>query len=102
MNGQNIYYYILKSKDYINAGDKRNTFVKVLDEDLTDLLSKIRVPTLLLWGAEDRETPLWMGRMMHERIRRSKLKIYDGKGHGLPKFNPNFIVDDIVEFIKSI
>ena len=38
----------------------RSTFVKVVKEDLTAYFRRIRCPTLLLWGGEDAETPLYM------------------------------------------
>ena len=28
----------------------------------------VKAPTLLYWGAEDTETPLWMGKLMEEKI----------------------------------
>lgn len=46
----------------------RKTFVKVVNLDLTDLLPKIKQPTLLLWGTRDTATPLWMGKKMEELI----------------------------------
>ena len=46
----------------------RKTFVKIISLDLTDELPRVKAPTLLYWGAEDTETPLWMGKMMEEKI----------------------------------
>lgn len=57
------------SADY-NALDAemRKTFVKVISLDLTDRLSSIKQPTLLLWGDLDDATPYWMGQKMEEMI----------------------------------
>lgn len=57
------------SRDY-NALDAemRQTFVKVISQDLTPYLPRIQQPTLLLWGTEDTETPLWMGQEMERSI----------------------------------
>ena len=59
----------------------RQTFNKVITLDLTDRLQKIQSSTLLYWGAQDTETPLWMGEMMQEKIPDAGLVIEEGCGH---------------------
>lgn len=61
--------------------EMRKTFVKVISLDLTDELPRIKAPTLLYWGAQDTETPLWMGKLMEERIPDAGLVIEEGAGH---------------------
>ena len=70
------------SRDY-NALDEemRRTFVKVINLDLTSLYGRFRAPTLLIWGDNDTETPLWMGREMEERIPDAGLVILEGGSH---------------------
>lgn len=69
------------SPDYLNAGPMRAIFVKTVNEDLTDELSKINLPVLLLWGEKDTETPLEMGKRMHDLIKGSKLIVLPGMDH---------------------
>ena len=59
----------------------RQTFNKVISLDLTDRLEKIRASTLLYWGAQDTETPLWMGQLMQEKIPDAGLVVEEGTGH---------------------
>ena len=61
--------------------EMRKTFVKVISLDLTDRLEEIKAPTLLYWGAKDTETPLWMARVMQERIPDAGLVVEEGAGH---------------------
>ena len=70
------------SRDY-NALDEemRKTFVKVISLDLSDALPDITAPTLLIWGDQDTETPLWMGRKMEERIPDAGLVVFEGGTH---------------------
>ena len=70
------------SRDY-NALDAemRKTFVKVINQDLTPCLSKIKQPTLLLWGDADTETPLWMGQEMEKAIPDAALIPLEGGTH---------------------
>lgn len=70
------------SRDY-NALDEemRRTFVKVINQDLTDLYSRFQASTLLIWGDADTETPLWMAREMEKRIPDAGLVILEGGTH---------------------
>ena len=61
--------------------EMRKTFNRVISLDLTDQLEKIQAPTLLYWGAQDTETPLWMGRLMAEKIPDAGLVVEEGAGH---------------------
>jgi len=59
----------------------RNTFVRVLGEDLSPLLPCVKAPTLLIWGAQDAETPLWMGQAMEKGIADAGLVVFEGGSH---------------------
>ena len=70
------------SRDY-NALDEemRKTFVRVINQDLTELYDRFRAPTLLIWGDADTETPLWMAKEMEKRIPDAGLVILEGGTH---------------------
>ncbi len=70
------------SADY-NALDPgmRGTFVKVISEDLQPCLAEIRCPVLLVWGENDQETPLWMGRTMEKEIADAGLVVFENDDH---------------------
>ena len=59
----------------------KKTFVKVINQDLTDLYDKFRASTLLIWGDSDMETPLWMGKEMQKRIPDAGLVVFEGGTH---------------------
>ena len=46
------------SADYLAAGAMRPTLVKLVNADLRPFMPSIGVPTLLVWGAQDTDTPL--------------------------------------------
>lgn len=70
------------SRDYNALDDEmKKTFVKVINLDLTDLYERFRSSTLLIWGDDDSETPLWMGREMEKRIPDAGLVILEGGTH---------------------
>jgi pimeloyl-ACP methyl ester carboxylesterase len=70
------------SEDYRNAdGVMRATFVKVVNEDLKDLLPDIRTETLLVFGENDDATPLEKGKMMEKLMPDAALVIFEGDDH---------------------
>lgn len=76
------FYKKYGSTDYRESqGVMRNTMVKVINDNLVDLLPDIKAPTLLIWGENDEDTPLYMGKLMEEKISDSGLIILKGAGH---------------------
>ena len=69
------------SPDYAAAGAMRPTFVKLVNEDLTALLPRIRSSTLLIWGELDAETPLADGQSMERLIPDAGLVVFERAGH---------------------
>jgi len=69
------------SSDYASAGALRPTFVKLVNEDLTELLPQIKAPTLLIWGENDDATPLADGQTMERLIPDAALIVFAGAGH---------------------
>jgi len=69
------------SDDYRNAGNLKDTLVKVVNEDLRSDASKIETPTLLIWGDQDQQTPLADARTLNNCIKHSYLKIIEGADH---------------------
>ena len=69
------------SPDYKSAGPLRNTFVKIVNEDLSADAAAIRSPALLLWGENDTETPVAAGVKLSKLIPKSELIVLQGKDH---------------------
>jgi pimeloyl-ACP methyl ester carboxylesterase len=69
------------STDYAAAGEMRPTLVRLVNSDLREYLSRISVPTLLVWGADDADTPVADGRLMEQLIPDAGLVVLEGAGH---------------------
>ncbi len=70
------------SADYRNASPMmRQCMVMAVNEDLTELLPKIKQDALLIWGDKDTATPISDGKLMEERIPNSGLCVLEGCGH---------------------
>jgi len=69
------------SQDYKNAGSLKPILSKIVAQDLTKDLKKIKCETLILAAENDTETPLWTAKKMHKLIKNNKLIILPGLGH---------------------
>jgi len=70
------------SPDYKAArGVMRETFVNVVNEDLLPFATRVRPSTLLLWGDQDKDTPLWQGQLLEKTIPDAGLVVFEGAGH---------------------
>lgn len=70
------------SADYRAASPvMRRSMVMAVNEDLTALLPKVRVSTLLIWGENDTATPLADGQKMERLIPDAGLVTLAGAGH---------------------
>ena len=71
------------SSDYsaISSNVIRETFNKVVNLDLEKNLKDIKRPTLLIWGENDKDTPLYMAKIMERKIEDSGLVVLKDAGH---------------------
>jgi pimeloyl-ACP methyl ester carboxylesterase len=70
------------SKDYLAAGSLRPILVRTVREDLTESAQTIACPTLLLWGSDDTETPVWLGQRYRDLLgSRGTLEVLPHKDH---------------------
>lgn len=94
------------SADYQNADNvKRIMLVKAVNLDLSEYMQKIIVPTLLIYGEDDKVTPLEVARKINHNIKNSSLITIESCGHFpyLERFNyfslilMSFLVGDGVD-----
>ncbi len=74
-------YSAIDSVDYIEAGKMTESYKKIIHDDLTKDLEKVKTPTVLIWGENDQATPLRQAKLMREKIVGSKLFVISGAGH---------------------
>ncbi len=78
---QKAYSTKFGSADYKNAGDLRGTFVSAVKENLIEEAKGVNVPTLLIYGEEDTDTPPEIGEKYNQLIKGSQYKILKGFDH---------------------
>lgn len=70
------------SADYKAAqGVMRETFVKVVNEDLLPYAARVKPSTILFWGDQDMDTPLADGQLLEKTIPDAGLVVWEGAGH---------------------
>ena len=91
--------YSFIGSDYFNAGSMKEIFLNIIREDLTHFLENIKIPTLLIWGEDDTETPLTDGNRFHKLIKNSVLKVFKNSGHFVHKEKSKEVSQLIQDFI---
>ena len=72
---------ILASRDYKTAGDLLPSFKKIVNEKVDDYARRITIPTLIIWGENDKEVPISSAKKFRELIKNSHIRVVWGAGH---------------------
>ncbi len=89
------------SADYNSAPPvMRETLVKVVNEDLTDILGGITASTLLIYGENDTATPVSDARIIESKIKDAGLCIIKGAGHWAFVEKPGEVIAIIKSFLE--
>jgi pimeloyl-ACP methyl ester carboxylesterase len=69
------------SEDLRKAGALEPIFRVVVKQDLRPYAARIKASTLLVWGDQDQDTPLWQGQVLEKTIPDAGLVVFQGVGH---------------------
>jgi len=92
--------YVRTVADHRPSG-VRPMLLSMAEADLRDVLPTIRVPTLLLYGAEDVRSPMDVARAMHEAIPGSTLVVLPEVGHMANLETPGAFNDAVRTFLST-
>jgi pimeloyl-[acyl-carrier protein] methyl ester esterase len=73
----------------------------LMQSDLSDCLSLISVPTIVLHGANDAVITIAAATELSDRLKDSKLRIRDAMGHDLPVRDTAWIAAEVLTFWKN-
>lgn len=97
-----VLYRLVGKGDYAKTkGIMKKVMAKVIRQDLTMLFPRIIPRTLIIWGDQDKTTPLEDGLLMKEHIPDSSLKILPGIGHRIRHEAPEKLSETILTFLKT-
>jgi len=69
--------------------------------DIMECLHRIKAPTLIICGSEDRMTPVKYSRFLDQNIPRSRLEIIDKAGHMVMLEQPEAVNRAIAQFVEE-
>lgn len=96
---RNKFYKTINS-DIVLMPQMEETFKKVVSEDVQQSASKISVPTLLVYGIDDRETPTSFAKKLNGCIKGSELVIIPSGGHFIHQ-NSQETLDVVAKFLND-
>jgi pimeloyl-ACP methyl ester carboxylesterase len=79
----------------------RTQLAVMAEADQRDVLPRIRVPTLLIWGELDARSPLTIARQFEEAIPDAKLVVIPGAGHVSNLERPKEFTHALREFCRA-
>lgn len=89
------------SSDYAALSEiDKATFRNIVNEDLTPCLPEISAETLILWGKDDKDTPLYMAKILNEKIKNSGLTVLEG-GHFAYLSSHHTVLNALRYFLKT-
>ena len=91
------------SADYKNLNTiQKQTFINVVNFNEKKYLKQIKCNTLLLWGKNDCETPIYMAKTFNKQIKNSKLKVFKDLGHFCFLENKQLVLFEIKNFLNVV
>lgn len=97
-----LLYILLRNSDYVKAkGIMRETMKEILKENISPSLPFIITPTFIVWGENDRMTPLENAYVFQKSIPNAQLKVFPGVGHSLHLKIPEECASVIADFFKK-
>lgn len=101
-----VLYKIEGTSDYHKlevekAFTMKETFKKVVAEDLRSYLPLIKNKTLIVWGKKDALTPFKDSSEVKDKISDSQIKVFESEGHSLSLAVPEKLSEIIIDFLRS-
>lgn len=96
---KNLLYKLARESDYKDLDkNTKQTMINLISADLKPILPQIQAPTLIIWGREDKTTPLSDGILMNNLIKDSSLKIINEAKHSPMLTHPQEVANLIQQF----
>lgn len=99
---KDIFYRAAGVNDYKEAApEMRQTMMNLISTDIAPKLPRITAPTLILWGAKDKVTPLSDGKLMHQLIPNSRFHIVEDARHSPQFTHPEEVCARIINWFNG-
>jgi pimeloyl-ACP methyl ester carboxylesterase len=86
--------------DMLVAENLQETFKRIVEDDVRDDAKNLELDSLLIYGNQDKATPVSFGKILSENIKNSHLEVLNDAGHFVHKDNEDETARLIEDFIK--
>lgn len=86
--------------DMLVAPELKETFKKTVSEDIQSDAKKLKLPTMIIYGDQDKATPVVYGEVFNRLIDGSSLKVIHGASHFVHQDRPNEVIGLIEGFLR--
>lgn len=93
-------FYRQVGSDITVVPQLEETFKKIVRQDVQPCARQLNLPSLVIYGQADKQTPPAYGHIYNQLIPKSELKILPGVGHFPHHENPKKIYQLVREFLK--
>jgi pimeloyl-ACP methyl ester carboxylesterase len=91
--------YRTVGSDMLVAEHMSETFKKIITDDIQPDAKQLKLPTLLLYGKDDQITPPNYGRILHQLINNSSLRLIPSAGHFVHHDQQSVVLKIIEDFL---
>ncbi len=100
---RNLFYKAIGKQDYNKADPTlKKTMLSLISHDLEQTFAGIKVSTLIIWGEDDKVTPLLDGKKILSLIHESKLKIIKNAKHSPQFSHPEELANLIINYLQDL
>ena len=95
-----FYKFFVQRTDYLTIKESmKDTYLKIIAQDFSDLVPKITAPTIIIWGDKDNLTLVEDGYYMQKNIKNSKLIVIPEADHYLNVKIPDVLSKEVLNNI---
>lgn len=97
-----LLYKLAREQDYYNCPPElRRTMANVINEDISNLLTKVKAETLLIWGSEDKAAPFENSKIFEQRIDQCHLVSIRNAWHSPQYTHTKQVVQIVSNFLQK-
>lgn len=90
---------LIASKDYLQSGKLRESFKYIVNQNVSRQATKIKCPTIIIWGEKDKELPISSGKKLRKLINGSIFRVVWNSGHDPHLSSPANFVNLLSEYL---
>lgn len=92
--------YDVAQSDMLKVRHMEETFRKTVSHDVQADAAKLQVPTLLIYGEQDQDTPPIIGEIFHNKFPNATFEVIGEAGHFIHLEQPEYVYASVKRFLR--